>query len=614
MGITDEIKARLDIVDVVVGYVPELRRSGRTYQAPCPFHQERTPSFKVFPDTQTWRCFGACAAGGDVFGFVMRAERTDYAGALRTLAARAGVALEERRPARPAEDPLYAANDAAQQFFRDAFIADRGAQARAYAEGRGITDEAVARFGVGYAPSTGDELLRRLVALGIGEDLLVRAGLVLRGEGGASRDMFHGRLTFPLRDVDGRIAGFAGRALDGANPKYINTPQTPVFDKGRMLYALDRAKGAIGAEGVAVVVEGYMDVIAAHEHGYRNVVASMGTALTEQQVALLRARAQRIVLALDADAAGQEAMLRSLRTSWSLVGSAVAAGRRRVDVLSRPDDLSTLRVALIAGGKDPDEIIRTDPAHWQRLIAEAKPAVEFLIEAEAARMDLSTAQGKSSAVERLMPVVFAIPNWADQERSFQRVADLVGIEASALAALVGRMGGQFETQRRALRPRADAAPVESVFTVAERDPLEERTLALLAQDEELVERAHEAEVGHFERAENQAVLHAIQEAGTMEGALARLDGSLADQLVRLSQEALPPADRRLRAAEWEECLRRLEERHLRRLKAQEGAALSASAAEDAPRDPAYLEAVSRQALRTNERLRDIFAGGASQRD
>lgn len=614
MGITDDIKARLDIVDVVADYVPELKRSGKNYHARCPFHQERTPSFVVFPDSQMWRCFGACAVGGDVFGFVMRAEGADYSSALRSLAARAGVPLEERRPAQRAEDPLYAANDAALQFFRDALIADRGSQARAYAEGRGIGEETVARFGIGYAPSTGDELLRRLAALGFEEELLLRAGLVIRTESGPLRDMFHGRLMFALRDVDGRTAGFAGRSLDGADPKYINTPQTPVFDKGRMLYALDRAKEAISAEGVAVVVEGYMDVIAAHQHGYRNVVASMGTALTEQQVALLRARAQRTVLALDADAAGQEAMLRSLRTSWSLVGSAVAAGRRRVDVLNRPDDLSTLRVALITGGKDPDEIIRTAPAQWQQLIAEARPAVEFLIDAEAARMDLSTAQGKSAAVERLLPVVFAIPNWADQERYFQRVADLVGVEASALEAAVGRMRGQFETQRRAQRPPTAAAQVESVFTAAERDPLEERALALLAQDEELLARAHEAEAAHFARAENQAVLRALQDSDTIEEALARLDGPLADRLVRLSQEALPPADRKQRAAEWEACLRRLEERHLRGLKAQEGAAFAESAAEDAPRDPGYLEAVSRQALRTNARLREIFASGAGQRD
>ncbi|MCY4583035.1 MAG: DNA primase [Chloroflexi bacterium] len=611
MSTVDDIRARLDIVDVVSGYVPDLKRAGSSYKARCPFHQENTPSFVVFPTSQSWRCFGGCATGGDMFSFVMRTENTDFSGAMRLLAAQAGVRIQERRE-RQDDDPLYSLNNATQQFFRQSLVAERGAQARAYIDGRHIGEEAVARFGVGYAPSTGGELLRSLRALGFGDDLLLRSGLVLRGDDGSpSRDMFRGRLMFPLRDVDGRIAGFAGRSLDGSDPKYINTPQTSVFDKGRMLYALDRARQAIGAEGEAVVVEGYMDVIAAHEHGYRNVVASMGTALTETQVSLLKARAQRIVLALDADAAGQEAMLQSLRTTWELVGS-VAAGRRRTEVLNRPDDISSLRVALITTGKDPDELIRTDPAQWQRLLADAVPAVEFLIQAEAARVDIGSAQGKSALVERLLPVVFAVPNWADQERYFTRLAEVVGVPVTTLEAAVGRLQGPLRGQQRARRPAQPTGnrELESVLTVAEHDPLEERVLALLSQDEELLTRVAEVDPDTFVRPENRAVLFALRDAGTMEGALAQLDGQLADRLVRHSLEALPPADRKQRNEEWDGCLRRLEERRLRNLKAQEAAAFSSDAVGDVPADPDYVQAVQRQALEINERLRDIFTNGA----
>ncbi len=610
MSTVDDIRARLDIVDVVSGYVPDLKRAGSSYKARCPFHQENTPSFVVFPDRQNWRCFGACATGGDMFSFVMRTENTDFSGAMRLLAAQAGVRIEERRQQND-DDPLYGLNDAAQQFFKQSYIAERGAQARAYADGRHIGEDAVARFGVGYAPSTGGELLRSLRALGFGDDLLLRSGLVLRGDDDSpSRDMFRGRLMFPLRDTEGRIAGFAGRSLDGSDPKYINTPQTSVFDKGRMLYALDRAREAIGNEGEAVVVEGYMDVIAAHEHGYRNVVASMGTALTETQVSMLKARAQRIVLALDADAAGQEAMLQSLRTTWELVGS-VAAGRRRTEVLNRPDDISSLRIALITTGKDPDELIRSDPAQWQRLLAEAVPAVEFLIQAEAARVDIGSAQGKSALVERLLPVVFAVPNWADQERYFTRLADVVGVPVATLEAAVGRMQGPLRSQQRARRssPTARDRELESVFAVAEHDPLEERVLELLSQDEELLTRVEDVEPDTFVRPENRAILFALRDAGTMEGALAQLDGQLADRLVRHSLEALPPADRKQRNEEWDGCLRRLEERRLRNLKAQEAAAFSSDAVGDVPADPDYVQAVQRQALEINERLRDIFTNG-----
>lgn len=611
MSTVDDIRARLDIVDVVSNYVPDLKRTGASYKARCPFHQENTPSFVVFPNTQSWRCFGGCATGGDMFSFVMRTENTDFTSAMRLLAAQAGVRIEERTQ-RNDDDPLYSLNDAAQQFFKQSFIADRGAQARAYVEGRHIGEDAVARFGIGYAPSTGGELLRSLGSLGFSDDLLLRSGLVLRGDDGTPwRDMFRGRLMFPLRDVDGRISGFAGRSMDGSDPKYINTPQTSVFDKGRMLYALDRAREAITAEGEAVVVEGYMDVIAAHEHGYRNVVASMGTALTENQVSLLKARAQRIVLALDADAAGQEAMLQSLRTTWELVGS-VAAGRRRTEVLNRPDDIESLRIALITEGKDPDDLIRNDPSQWQRLLADAVPAIEFLMKAEASRLDIGSAQGKSALVERLLPVVFALPDWAQQERYFSRLAELVGVPVATLETAVGRRQGPVRNQRQ--RPRQTASEngnreLESVLAVAEHDPLEERVLALLAQDPELLMQVWEVDPDTFVRPENRAVLFALRESSTMEGAIAQLDGQLADRLVRHSLEALPPADRKQRTEEWTGCLRRLEERRLRNLKAQEAAAFSSDAVGDAPVDPEYVQAVHRQALEINERLRDLFTKG-----
>ena len=316
MAATDDIKARIDIVDVVADYVPDLKRSGRNYHARCPFHQENTPSFVVFPERQTWRCFGACAEGGDVFNFTQKIEGIEFPDALKRLAERAGVVLPERtqREDRP-RNPLFAVNEATLRFYREALQADKGALARAYVGQRELSEEAVARFGIGYAPSTGDDLLKHLIALGYTEDQEVAAGVASRFESGEIRDFIRGRLTFVLRDGDGQVIGFAGRSLDGTNPKYLNTPQTELFDKGRMLYGLDRARDAIAREGVAVVVEGYMDVITAHERGYQNVVASMGTALTEEQVKLLSARAPRVVLALDADAAGQEAMLRSLRTS-----------------------------------------------------------------------------------------------------------------------------------------------------------------------------------------------------------------------------------------------------------------------------------------------------------
>lgn len=613
MAVTDDIKARVDIVDVVADYVPDLKRAGRNFSARCPFHAENTPSFVVFPERQTWRCFGQCAEGGDVFKFVQKIEGTDFPGALKRLAELAGVALPDRSPRRDGpRNPLLAVNEATQRFFRDALLSDRGSLARTYVEQRGMAEEAVVRFGVGYAPSTGDDLLKHLVALGFTQEQAVAAGVATRLESGDVRDMIRGRLTFALRDGDGQVVGFAGRSLDGANPKYLNTPQTELFDKGRLLYGLDRARDAIAREGVAVVVEGYMDVITAHEHGYQNVVASMGTALTEHQVGLLRARASRVVLALDADAAGQEAMLRSLRTSWQLVGGELqtAKGRARAEIRQRSSDLDTLRIALITSGKDPDEMIRSDASKWRELITNAVPVVDFLLRAETQRIDIGTAEGKAEAVETLMPVIFAIPNWIEQERYFGKLAELLQVPVSTLEASIGRTRNVIKPRQQAPRKQeVEKGRAASVFQAADRDPLDEHALALIVQYEEVIARMGELKPEYVKRPENRALLSALQEGGTLEGTNRLLDDAGVELLARMASKKLPPADRKQRADDWQSCIRRMEERYLRELKAQEEMALAIDADDASPANSGYMDAVNQQALEVNVRLRDLFVSG-----
>lgn len=616
MAATDDIKARVDIVDVVGDYVPDLKRAGRNYHARCPFHQENTPSFVVFPERQTWRCFGACAEGGDVFNFVQKIEGTDFPGALRSLAERAGVVLPERTQRREGpRNPLFAVNEATLRYYRDSLQADKGSLARAYVEQRALSEEAVIRFGIGYAPSTGDDLLKHLVALGFTEDQAVAAGVVSRFESGEVRDFIRGRLTFVLRDSEGQVIGFAGRSLDGANPKYLNTSQTELFDKGKMLYGLDRARDAIAREGVAVVVEGYMDVITAHEYGYQNVVASMGTALTEEQVTLLRARAPRIVLALDADAAGQEAMLRSLRTSWQLLGGEIqnAKGRARSDIKHRSSDMEALRIALITDGKDPDEMIRSDGSKWRALIADAVPVVDFLLRAETERLDISTAEGKSEAADLLMPVIYAMSNFLDQEKYLAKLAELLSVTVTQLQTsfqLTRKQGQPRQQQQRQQAKRQTAkAEAEAVFRQADHDALDEYVLALIAQVPDVLELVAQLPLEHMKRAENRALLSVIQGAGTIEGTYPLLDDVAAEHLERLAAKVLPPADRRQRAVEWQACLRRMEERYLRELKAQEEMALAVDADDASPADPGYRDAVAQQGLQVNSRLRDLFVSG-----
>jgi DNA primase len=439
---------------------------------------------------------------------------------------------------------------------------------------------------------------------------------VSRFESGEVRDFIRGRLTFVLRDSEGQVVGFAGRSLDGANPKYLNTSQTELFDKGKMLYGLDRARDAIAREGVAVVVEGYMDVITAHEHGYQNVVASMGTALTEEQVSLLRARAPRVVLALDADAAGQQAMLRSLRTSWQLVGGAAqsAKGRARADIRLRSSDMDALRIALITEGKDPDEMIRADSSKWRELIANAVPVVDFLLKAEINRLDITTGEGKAEAADLLMPVIYAMSNFLDQERYVESLAEMLSITVAQLQASYEQtraQGQPRQQQQQKAKRQAAKAEAEAVFLKADHDVLDEYVLALIAQYPEVLELVSELAEDRMRRPENRALLSAIQAAGTIEGAYILLGDMDAEHLEHLAAKVLPPADRRQRMTDWQACLHRIEERYLRELKAQEEMALAVDANDVSAADPEYKDAVDKQALQVNSRLRDLFVSGTS---
>ena len=304
MTVLDDIKARLDILEVV-GQRVQLQRSGRSYKGNCPFHQERTPSFHVFPERQSWRCFGACATGGDAIGFVMRVENLEFGEAMRQLARQVGISLSEGQGNR-ADHPAFRINDAACAFFQRALASTQGTEARSYLEDRGLDRPAIEVFQIGLAPADGESLRSHLIREGFEPDHLLSAGVVREGDDGRQRDLFRGRLMIPIRDADGKLAGFGGRALDDSQPKYLNSPQSEVFDKSRILYAMDRARDSIRRDG-AVIVEGYMDAIAAHQAGFQNVVASMGTALTEPQVNAVRRLTGRVTMALDQDSAGQQA-------------------------------------------------------------------------------------------------------------------------------------------------------------------------------------------------------------------------------------------------------------------------------------------------------------------
>src|SRR3954447_16768042 len=445
MSTVDEVKSRLDIVEVIGGHT-RLQKAGRGFRAPCPVHQERTPSLYVYPERQGCHCFGACATGGDVISFISKKENLDFQGALRMLADRAGVELRSDGPRREQTKTLLDANEAAAVYFHGMLQND--AQARAYIEERKLDTQTVNDFFIGYAPPGWENLKEQLTRRGYGEAQLLEAGLLIENEERHSTyDRFRERLMIPIRDERGRVVGFGGRILPGAatnsngsatGPKYLNTPQTPIFDKGSVLYGLDRGREDIRQQSTAVIVEGYMDVIAAHQHGYRNVVASMGTSLTDRQATLLQRFAGRVMLAMDADAAGTAANLRAIPdaaaagppANWRAIQVVATAAQRpaRSATTGRDEPRSLdIRVLALPQGKDPDELIRADSDAWPKAVATARPVVDHLIAVVSAGLDLAEPRDRSVLVADVLPAVAEVTDPVLQAHYLQRLSRLARV-------------------------------------------------------------------------------------------------------------------------------------------------------------------------------------------
>lgn len=604
MTVVDDIKARLDILEVVGQRVP-LQRSGRSYKGNCPFHQERTPSFHVFPDRQSWRCFGACATGGDAITFVMRAENMEFGEAIRQLARQVGLPMPERQGAR--SDPAaYRINEAACAYFQRTLASTQGAEARAYMERRGLDRASTETFQLGLAPLDGESLRSHLMREGFEPGQLVAAGVVRESDDGQQRDLFRGRLMFPIRDGDGRLAGFGGRALDDSQPKYLNSPQGEVFDKSRILYAMDRARDDIRKNG-AVIVEGYMDAIAAHRAGFHNVVASMGTALTEPQVNAIRRLTGRVTMALDQDAAGQQATLRSLESSWRIYHSQVARQSAGATMLQRPE-LPEIRIAALPTGQDPDDVIRRSPEEWRGLVENARPLLEFVISAMSASIDLATPQGKAAVADQVSRLIFAVQDAPQQDFYLQMLAQKLEVPQETLRASISRPSAP--RRPRASQNRQPPVPAQeeatsSPFAILDRDPLEEYCLSLLMRYPDLGEYAESLTPELFLRPENREIFanyldfSAVSEDGNdeyVEGVWETVPPGVREQVQALRDKSLPPMDILKRRRAITDVVVRLEERSIRQQKKDEQDRFTDSAEE-------LNEDDHRSAVALNERLR-----------
>ena len=576
MTVLDDIKSRLDILEVV-GQRVQLQRSGRSFKGNCPFHQERTPSFHVFPDRQSWRCFGACATGGDAVSFVMRSENLEFGEAMRQLAQRVGLPMPDRQSAR-ADNPAYSINEAACAYFQRTLASTQGAEARAYMDRRGLDRATADAFQIGLAADDGESLRNHLVLQGYDPARLVAAGLVRESDDGQQRDLFRGRLMIPIRDAEGRLAGFGGRALDDSEPKYLNSPQSEVFDKSRLLYAMDRARDSVRKEG-AVIVEGYMDAIAAHQAGFQNVVASMGTALTEPQVNTIRRLTDRVTMALDQDAAGQQATLRSLESSWRIYQSRIA-GRSGNAAMLQQQRNPEIRIAAMPAGQDPDEVIRRSSAEWKELVANARPLLEFVISAMADSLDGSSPRGKAAIAEQVSRLIFAVQDAPQQDLYFQMLAEKLQVPLDTLKASVIRPAGPQPRRRNAPGEMSQAGPQQataSPFARLDHDPMEEYCLALLLRYPDLGENAEPLTEDLFQRPENREIFSSYLsaasrtgEAGTSgEDYTQEAPDGVREQLESLRQKTILPMDLLKRRQAFGDVVARLEERSIRQQKRDE---------------------------------------------
>ncbi len=616
MNEIDEVKARLDIVDVVGQYV-QLQKAGRSFKALCPFHAEKTASFIVSPGRQSWHCFGACGTGGDVFSFVMRKEGLEFGQALRLLAEKAGVRLPERQRSEEGEEQrerLRSANEAAAEWYHHLLLNSEAARpAREYVERRGIDARTAEAFLAGYSLPAWEALREHLGARGYSEAELLAAGLLVEGERGLY-DRFRGRLMFPIRDARGRVIGFGARALDDSLPKYLNTSQTAIFDKGSTLYGLERAAEAIRREGRVVIVEGYMDVIAAHQHGFDNVVATMGTALTERQVRLLKRQAGSLVLALDADAAGSEAALRG----HEVVREALRQGKEEETVpvvtwrgLVRYQDAVSveLRVAVLPEGRDPDDVIRGDPQTWRSLMEEARPVLDYRFEATAAKLGSGAPadpRERSQAVQELLPLLAALTDPVVRAHYLQRLSRLALVSERELAGMLARSRGT----RRETR---GTAPAPALPDRSGRDSREEFLLALLLRYPELREEGRALPGDLFWESENRQVLEAwkqregpaLSAVEGIEAAKEALPEELAGHLERLLKRRLPGCDAKGAEAALADCRRKLERRQLEAEKQASAALLAAQEEELGP--SALAEAAASATEVDDERMREAVS-------
>ncbi len=573
MSVIDDVKQKTDIVEIIGQYVT-LTKSGRTMRAPCPFHSEKKPSFFVYPDQQSWHCFGACNTGGDVFSFIMKKEGLDFADTLRLLAEKTGVVIPSHGATEAddqARDKIYEINQATTQYFHNLLLCNPAAEkARNYIKGRGLNEKVIADFQLGYCLPAWGSLKQYLLDKGFQETELLDAGLIIKAEAsGKTHDRFRDHIIFPIMDERGRATGFGARVLDDSSPKYINSPQTRIFDKSGSLYGIHLARTAIRQQNLAVLVEGYMDVIVAHQYGFSNVVAPMGVAITEKQINYIKKITRNISLALDPDSAGEDAAMRCVIFENTL------------DV--------DLKVITLPAGQDPDEVIKADIKVWQAQVEKALPVIDFTLKVIAAKLDMKSSRGKTDLVNKILPIIADVKAGPRQYRYLTGLSLATGVEDRKLEAALA----SYKADRKVKAPRPTAM-AKATRTISS-NPVEEYILTILLKHPEMKEKFEGVSCDYFENSENRALFELCQSAVGLP-VVESIDPVIREHLDILLQRELHGEDL---VARIEQCKLTLKKRYL----------LSLAHKQSFTREPEDNSIDSGTILANTDELNNIFKSG-----
>jgi len=516
-----EVSDRNDIADVVSGYVRLNKKSGSNLFGLCPFHSEKTPSFSVAPDKQIYHCFG-CGKGGGVYNFIMEIENLTFPEAVDFLAKRVGLQVpEENRddPESRRREQLFKLNKDAGRFFYKQFLSDAGAPAQDYALRRELTPATVKKFGLGYAPDSWDSLVKAMKALGYSEGLMLQAGLVRKGKKGGVYDTFRNRLMFPVFDVRGNVIGFSGRILGDGEPKYMNSPETPVFNKSKNLFGLNLAKKT--KLGYIILCEGNVDVVALHQAGFDNAVASLGTSLTPEQARLISRYVSEVVIAYDGDTAGQKATARA------------------ISILEKLD--IKVRVLTMTGAKDPDEYIKKFGADsFRNLLEKSEDHTDYTLGKIKDKYDLTSPESKLNFLKEAEQYIATFSGKAEREVYAMRVAEMIGVSAQAVRDDVEnlRRRNSGRNKRQAEKQEISAvgkSPIRAIRYDNSRSAMaEEGIIRLLYLDSQLFDRISPPEPEQFTVPELGNIYRAIRKLGKTEDVtIAKLSGDLTNDEISL---------------------------------------------------------------------------------